>query len=191
MRLLRYILQHRYYIKITTIIFLIMIITYTIIHKDISVYTNETEFTGAIYKIKTNNDINTIYLKAKERIIVKYKGNIDNLNLGDKVVINGTLSEPNNNTIPNLFNYKKYLYYNHILYIIDANTITKISNNTNIIYYLRNSISMRIKKIPNNYEYINTFVLGDNTYLDESIINSYRSNGLSHLFSISGMHISL
>ncbi len=191
MRLLRYILQHRYYIKITAIIFLIMIITYTLIHKVISMYNNETEFTGTIYKIKTNNDINTVYLKAKERIIVKYKGNIDNLNLGDKVIINGTLSEPNNNTIPNLFNYKKYLYYNHIFYIIDANAITKISNNTNIIYYLRNSISMRIKKIPNNYEYINTFVLGDNTYLDESIINSYRSNGLSHLFSISGMHISL
>ncbi len=191
MRLLRYILQHRYYIKITAIIFLIMIITYTLIHKVISIYNNETEFTGTIYKIKTNNDINTVYLKAKERIIVKYKGNIDNLNLGDKVIINGTLSEPNNNTIPNLFNYKKYLYYNHIFYIIDANAITKISNNTNIIYYLRNSISMRIKKIPNNYEYINTFVLGDNTYLDESIINSYRSNGLSHLFSISGMHISL
>lgn len=37
---------------------------------------------------------------------------------------------------------------------------------------------------------IKTLLLGDNA-LSSEINNSYRTNGISHLFSISGMHISL
>ena len=101
------------------------------------------------------------------------------------------MKTPSNNTIPNLFNYKKYLYYNDIYYTMTALTINKISNNTNIIYNLRDKISSRIDKITKSNEYIKTFILGDNSLLDETINESYRQNGISHLFSISGMHISL
>ena len=113
------------------------------------------------------------------------------ISLGDKVAITGYLKEPSNNTIPNLFNYKKYLYYNNIHYTMTAKDIKKISNNTNIIYYLRELISLRIDKIFKSSEYIKTFILGDTSMLDAEISNSYRQNGISHLFSISGMHISL
>ena len=113
------------------------------------------------------------------------------ISLGDEVAITGYLKEPSNNTIPNLFNYKKYLYYNNIHYTMTAKDIKKISNNTNIIYYLRELISLRIDKIFKSNEYIKTFILGDTSTLDDQISNSYRQNGISHLFSISGMHISL
>ena len=72
-----------------------------------------------------------------------------------------------------------------------ANKIEKLSNNTNIIYYLKNNISSRIDDIYKENEYIKIFILGDNSEIDEKIIESYRQNGVSHLFSISGMHISL
>ena len=72
-----------------------------------------------------------------------------------------------------------------------ASTITKISHNTNIIYDLREKISSRIDKIYKSNEYIKIFILGDTSLLDENINESYRQNGISHLFSISGMHISL
>jgi len=72
-----------------------------------------------------------------------------------------------------------------------AKSIEKTSNNTNIIYYLRDKIFMRIDKISRSNEYIKIFILGDNSLLDENINESYRQNGISHLFSISGMHISL
>ena len=72
-----------------------------------------------------------------------------------------------------------------------ATNIEKISNNTNIIYYLREKISSRIDNIYKSNEYIKIFVLGDSSLLDENINESYRQNGISHLFSISGMHISL
>jgi len=168
---------------------------YTQVYQRKSVYRgNETEIEGIVYKKKQTKEKLTLYIKSKEKIIINYYTNdfenID-IHLGDKVKITGTLKVPSNNTIPNLFNYKKYLYYNGIHYTMTASNIDKISNNTNIIYDLREKISLRIDTISKSNEYIKIFILGDNSLLDENINESYRQNGISHLFSISGMHISL
>jgi len=192
-RLLKYILQHRYFIKSITILFLIFILLFTILYEKKSVYNGtETQITGTVYKMKKSDNKITLYIKAKEKLVVNYytEEEID-ISLGDKIKTTGTLKVPSNNTIPNLFNYKKYLYYNDIHYTMTANNIKKISNNTNIIYYLRELISSRIDKIYKSNEYIKIFVLGDTSLVEDNIIESYRQNGISHLFSISGMHISL
>ncbi|MBQ6323371.1 MAG: DNA internalization-related competence protein ComEC/Rec2, partial [Bacilli bacterium] len=47
-----------------------------------------------------------------------------------------------------------------------------------------------IKRLNNN-PYLYTFILGDKSLLKESVKRSYQSNGISHLFAISGMHITL
>ena len=113
------------------------------------------------------------------------------IDLGDVVEVVGKLTIPNSNTIPNLFNYQKYLYYHKIYYIAESSSVTKIANNTNIIYFLRKAILNKIDKIPKVSHYIKIFLLGDNSSIDDNIQESYRQNGISHLFSISGMHISL
>ena len=192
MNLLRNILQHRYLFKLLAILILLLTIIYTKVIKKESIYTNETSFSGIVYKIKKNDTKTTIYLKSKEKLIVNYNDKLPkDINLGDTIIVEGTLSKPQNNTIPNQFNYKKYLYYNDIFYIVKTNYIRKVANNTNIIYYLRTIVSSRINNYKNNSEYFKIFILGDNSMLDKDIINSYRENGISHLFSISGMHISL
>ena len=192
-RRLKYILQHRYYIKVVTSLILVFILIFTLLYQKKSVLKgNETEIQGIVYKKKISDDKITIYLKGKEKIVINYytKEKV-NISLGDKIKVKGKLKLPNNNTIPNMFNYKKYLYYNNIYYTMTANNIKKISNNTNIIYYLRELISSRIDKIYKSNEYIKTFILGDISMIDDNILESYRQNGISHLFSISGMHISL
>ena len=192
-RRLKYILQHRYYVKTVTALVLISILIFTLIYqKKSTLKGNETEIQGIVYKKKINTDKVTLYLKSKEKIIVNYyaKEKI-NISLGDEIKVIGNLKIPSNNTIPNMFNYKKYLYYNDIHYIMTANKIKKISNNTNVIYHLRELISLRIDKIYKSNEYIKIFILGDTSMIDDNIIESYRQNGISHLFSISGMHISL
>ena len=161
-----------------------------------SIYSgNETQFEGIVYKLKKTDDKITLYIKAKEKLIINYyvkdENYKENINLGDKVKVMGKMKIPDNNTMPNLFNYKKYLYYNDIYYTVTATTLEKISNNTNIIYDLKDKISSRTDKIYKSNEYIKIFILGDNSLLDENINESYRQNGISHLFSISGMHISL
>ena len=192
MKRLKYILQHRYLFKILAIIVLILAITYTNIIKKESIYKEETSFVGIVYKQKIFDDKMIFYLKAKEKIIVEYyKVGDKNIKIGDTIKVDGILTKPNNNTIPNLFNYKKYLYYNDIFYIVKATNVKKIANNTNAIYFLKNIIYERIDNISKSNNYLKILILGDNTSLDETILDSYRQNGLSHLFSISGMHISL
>ena len=191
MKRLRHILQHRYLFKILACLITIGTLIYTSNIKRESIYSDETEFVGIVYKIKIKDNKSVLYLKAREKIIVNYYNvPLSNIKIGDKIKVFGELSLPSNNTIPNGFNYKKYLYNNNIFYIINASKIQKLSNNTNIIYYFKDKIQSRINKISNRSEYLKIFILGDNTSLDEDIMTSYRNNGISHLFSISGMHIS-
>lgn len=172
---------------------MIFVICYTNVYKYTSIYDGSEKFVeGIIYKIKKSDSKIVLYIKADENLVVNYYTDNDiDISLGDRVIVDGELSIPSNNSVPNLFNYKKYLYYNKIFYIMNASKITKLENNTNIIYYLKEKISLRIDKIYKANEYIKIFILGDTSYLDEDIIDSYQKNGISHLFSISGMHISL
>ena len=114
----------------------------------------------------------------------------NNYNIGDYVIVKGTGVKIENNRIFNLFNYKKYLLSTGIKHKIYANNTSKVNNKTNLKYRIKNKIIDIInKRKPSNYLY--TFILGNNSYLDNDIKNSYRLNGISHLFSISGMHVGL
>ena len=190
---LKYILRHRYLFKIITIFLIIIIIIFTSSYKNKSILNeDDTSFKGIVYKKKISDKKITFYIKGRERLVINYYGELkENISLGDEISISGTLTIPSNNTIPNLFNYKKYLYYNKIYYIVQAEQIIKTANNTNVIYYLKDKIAKRIDKISNSSEYIKIFILGDSSSLEENISESFRENGISHLFSISGMHISL
>ena len=62
-----------------------------------------------------------------------------------------------------------------------------ISKNKSIYYAIKSFIISTF----NNNSYLYTFILGDKSYANKKVIRSYQENGISHLFAISGMHISL
>ena len=99
----------------------------------------------------------------------------------------GTLITPSKNTNQNTFNYQKYLYYKKIYYLVEATSINKIANNNNYLYTIKNTLYQKIDKLKSS-NYIKTLLFCDNT-LSKEIKESYRINGISHLFSVSGMHI--
>ena len=113
-----------------------------------------------------------------------------NINLGDKIKAGGTLSSYEDNSIFNLFNYKKYMLSKKTYYKMHADNITILKKNTSLLYELKKYIIKRIDKLKTR-EYLYSFILGYNNYIKENIKTSYRINGISHLFSISGSHISL
>ena len=191
MKKLKHILRHRYLFKVLAILIVISALLFTKLYKRNSIYKDETIFIGTIYRIKYKTNKQVLYVKAKEKLIVNVYDELSNISLGDKIKIKGELQVPKNNTIPNKFNYKEYLYHNGIFYLINNPDITKIANNTNVIYYLKDKINNRIDKISLGSPYLKVFILGDKEDIDDDIMESYRSNGISHLFSISGMHISL
>lgn len=191
MKRLRHILQYKHLIKIITIIIFIITLLYTNYYPFKSKYTkDDKEFIGIVTKYEVKEDKITIEIKAKEKLLITYKyqdKEFNNLSYGDKIKVKGTLITPSKNTNQNTFNYQKYLYYKKIYYLVEATSINKIANNHNYLYTIKNTLYQKIDKLKSS-NYIKTLLFCDNT-LSKEIKESYRINGISHLFSVSGMHI--
>lgn len=155
---------------------------------------NSNIFILTIDEIK--KDGNKLSLSFKENLIGKYKFDTkkekDNFNyqIGDKLKIMGTLEVPKNNTIPNTFNYKKYLYHSGIEYILNIEKYELYSENKNILNSIKNFFINRISNIKNN-DYLYAFILGKSNYISEESYNNYKINGVTHLFALSGLHVSM
>ena len=184
--------DYLYYILFfITCIFLLININKKI---DVPILTNNS-YELIINDYKINDKTITIYF---DNIIGKYyvdnydeiKNFKSNYSFGDKVYIEGEISVPNNNTIPNNFNYKDYLYHKYIYYIIKIDKIKTISKNDNIFLNIKNSIYKRIDTIKYN-DYLYAFILGKSYYIDSEVLNNYKINGITHLFALSGLHVSM
>lgn len=143
--------------------------------------------TGQIMNKKILEDEIELEIKGKEKVIIKTK---ENYNLGDTLELKGKIELPNKNTIPNLFNYKNYLKSKNINITINPTSIKLLKQNKKIKYKIKENIINYIEKFKTK-EYLKTFILGDNSNLEKNILTSYQTNGISHLFAVSGMHLSL
>ena len=187
---LKNLLQYKY------IALLLLIILLSIIRCNNfkSIYNkNDTIFFGEIEEYQIKDTYITFILKGKEKLKCNYylkNNNAVKLNYGDKLYLKGTLKVPNNNTIPNTFNYKKYLKNKKIFYILEVDKIIKQNKTNKLIYKIKNILKKRLDKYDTT-GYLNAFILGNKNNLDKDSYNDYLKNGIIHIFSISGMHISL
>ena len=159
---------------------------------------NETLFNCKLnsYKIDGNKlDMNlyckekikaTYYIKSLEE--KEYLSN--NLKLDSTLSIKGNLEKPSNNTVPYMFNYKKYLYNNKIYYLLNIESFNIEKTTNNIFYKIKNLAFNHANKFKSK-EYIYAFVLGSTSYIDNDVLSTYRENGISHLFALSGLHVSI
>ena len=184
--------DYLYYILLfITCIFLLININKKI---EVPIFTDNS-YESIINDYKISDKTITIYF---DNMIGKYyvdnydeiKNFKNNYSFGDKVYIEGEVSIPNNNTIPNNFNYKDYLYHKYIYYIIKIDKIKTISKNDNVFLNIKNSIYKRIDAIKYN-DYLYAFILGKSYYIDSEVLNNYKVNGITHLFALSGLHVSM
>ena len=197
---LKRILQHRYFFGVLAFCFILYsLFVYYFINFNSYYNGFEKSLQGTVNSYNINGDKLTIYLKAKEIVIVNYYFKslnektyfVDNLKLGDLISVAGELEEPERNRVFNGFDYKKYLYNKHIFYLMNANNISIMEKNSGLLFYFKNLVMDRINSISKSKGYIMTFILGDKSFIDNEVKESYQDNGISHLFAVSGMHISL
>jgi len=186
LRLRKILLYDSIYIGILIIVLIISIIRINI--KPNLFYKKNSKIVGTIENIEYEDDYYKFTIKGKEKVLGNfYSNNKIDIHLGDKVKVSGIISEPTNPTIKNTFNYKKYLNNKDIYHLINIDNIIVISKNKNIYYKVKEFVYKRL----NHNKYLYTFIVGDKFYLSHEIKNSYQENGISHLFAISGMHITL
>lgn len=180
------------------IIIVLLSIIYALIYVNnkVIVYENidKNEMTFKIVNLYVLDDIAYIegkgvsykyYVKSEEEKEVfnnKYE-------LGDVVKVIGENSIPKNNTLPNMFNYKKYLLSKNIYYVFKVDNMELVSKNNNIFYKFKNYVRKRIE-VSDKDGYLNALILGNSKYIDKSVMENYRINNITHLFALSGMHVS-
>ena len=187
-------LSNKPYLLILITVFLITFIRINIKYE--SNFKNDTIIKGKVTDIYINKDNLKISLNSKDKITAIYyfknkkELNKFNIKLGDIVILKGKMEKPSNNTVPNTFNYKKYLYNNNQFFIFHINSYKKVKNNSNGFFFLKQKIIDHINRYKTS-PYLQAFILGNTSYIKKDIRTAFQEIGISHLFAISGMHTTL
>ena len=145
---------------------------------------------GTVIDYKKSKDKTTIWVKGKEKVLVNYYSDI-NVSYGNYIYVYGVFKKPKEHGNFNLFNYKRYLLSNKINYVVTASKITIIKKNDNVFYTLKNNLLKRIESANRSKGYILAFLYADKSLIEKDIYTKYQKIGVSHLFAVSGMHVSL
>lgn len=195
---LRTILLQSNIYRVTIVGVIIYALIVTLLPKYESVYKgSEEDFLCSIDNYKIEEDKMNLELVCKEKLVSsyyfkndEYKFFKEKVNIGSSVIVKGKLVSPKNNTVPYLFNYKKYLYNKRVYYTLEIDNIKILKENSNPFIKLKN----RVIKHVNSYKdstYLYAFILGKTELISDEVLTSYRENGISHLFALSGLHVSI
>lgn len=189
LRLRKILLCNYLYYSVFILSIIILLFRLTIPNKS-NYSDNLKSFTGIIEDVFIRDNKVSITINNKESIIGTYylkdKEKLPQLQLGDIINVEGTFYKPKKNSTKYLFNYKEYCKRKNIYYLVEIDKLEVIESNNNFYYYLKQKCIDHL-----NHPYLKIFLLGDKRYINDEVKRSYQENGISHLFAISGMHITL
>lgn len=196
---LKIILQSKYFIGITLIFVCLYVLVFTkLITYKTNIDINSTLLEGEILNYSIDGDKLSLTIKSIEKVVATYyftsleeKNSVSlQIAIGAKIKLEGKYSIPYNNTIPNTFNYKKYLYNNKIYVTFQASDLS-IINEVSLMNKIKNKFINKIEEIEGANSYLYAFVLGETDYIDNDVYQTYQKNGVTHLFAVSSSNISL
>lgn len=144
---------------------------------------------------------NMVYLKQEasytcEYVIVHCTDNKE-YKIGNEITVYGEILKFSEPTNPGQFNEKNYYLFENIDYKMKADEII-ISNSDyfvlrELLYQFKQNLIKTYCSILPEKEAgtIIAMILGDKYLLDDNVNDLYKKNGVSHILSISGLHVSL
>jgi competence protein ComEC len=126
---------------------------------------------------------------------------IEDWTYGDNISLYGKINPPIPPLNPEEFDYKKWLYRNHIYLTAYSANAKKIGNNANFIQkisYLpakaRDYFEMELAKfIPTkqNLDIAKSLLIGVRSDMEQEILDAYSATGTIHILSVSGTHFAV
>lgn len=180
-----------------TIFILVLVLTLIRINfiKSKEKLVNKKDFIITEYQVKDLSLNLTLYNKIKIKAFYYFQDETEKKNfikyydLGDKIKVNYEILNLKKNNNKELFNYYNYLKNKNINHSILINKITLIKKSKNPLIIIKNKL-IRYINTKKTSKYMNAFILGNNE-IDRDYKKIYQKLGISHLFAISGMHISI
>lgn len=136
------------------------------------------------------------FLKNNKKVLISIKKSqqIDKINYGDLIYLEGKLEIPKIATNYKGFDYRQYLKTKKIQGIVIADNvkILKAKYKNNLIYQMQKKIKVIIKeKLPSETgDLLLAILLGDKKDLSEQIQINFKNSNLSHMLAVSGAHVS-
>lgn len=122
---------------------------------------------------------------------------LNKLNTGARCQITGSIVIPEKSSNPGQFNYNHHLKTRGIYYQIVVDSLDDINcegiSSLGTIYKVREHLKEYLLHTytDETASWMVALILGDDSYLDEEIIEVFRRWGISHLLAISGLHVGL
>ena len=152
-------------------------------NKSVSGIVKDYKINGNKLTIKTNKDYIIYYFKDEEAVKKL------NIGYGYHVKLKGSYSKFNKINVLYNFNNQTYQKLNGYDYYFKADQIV-FKETKNPFYKLKNKYFNYLKS-RDNYDYYLALLMGNKSYLDGDLESIYTENGISHLLSMSGLHLGL
>lgn len=148
----------------------------------------ETELVGRVQSQTQTEQGSSLTIYGKEAVQI-WTHETTNYPLGSIIQVKGKLTIPKNNTVFNQFNHKQYFRTHQIYYQMNATSMRQLQYKPTILEWVKQQILTKISQRKSS-SYLKTFLVGDKQEIEPMVKESYQHNGISHLFALSGMHVS-
>ena len=171
-------------------------------------YKEPCKLSGEVTMSVSKENSNILYLKKVSvelesgdpyicnQVIIYYRDNKEYL-IGNKVTVYGTIQKFSKATNPGQFNEYLYNKTQNIDYKVMAEHIEIIDSEYKPFHVFLSRIKQRLVRIyyilleDKESGVIRAILLGERHWMDDEIKQLYQESGISHLLSISGLHVSL
>lgn len=151
------------------------------------------EISGKVDKVQKATYGYKLWMKDEGVIVFTDK----KYNKGDEIIVKGERTVFENASNPGGFDTKNYYKGFHIGYMVSADEISLIKENSNPVYALADKLKDRLSRSfyaiadEKHGSVFTAMLLGDKDDLDEGVYSLFSSSGIGHILAISGLHISI